>query len=1555
LDALWTLVRTLIRLSRGWRIVVVTRNFQNCHENLQSLFRDLDRALSHLASDYLFLTSSAAAIPDLCTRQKIIDLGLDAGRLRLKFIQLKAESLASQLPVLRGISHAQLLEQLGGKNLHSYTDADRYMRYLSRNLPLSTPEAIVRGIKQCPSTTDEITRSCILRLLRSEAARDDDADRTFLRWCELATSWTQRAARYLQPKELATAIAVGLCSGAPSTILDVSRRVSAAISTDIDQHLGLLLTVDDGYVRPFSPAIKRFLDKKMPSYKELRPFKLLGDEQLAEFCLEYLSMVLLPEKWEQCLTQVTWRGSTQSVAATDGSSNLEFLDYACRHWPTHYRNSYSQLGNCNALEEPVLKLLDDPDRRSKWYRLFRVTSSCSPAAMETLFDDNAFGDVTALEIVIELGLSPLVHVLLPKHVGSLDTLLSIAIRHERSDLVDVLRGRGATGEVAILDAARNGNVEVLQQWIDGGILTDRRDLGSAALCQAAWAGRSLAVEALLSSGLVSAGWVDADGTNALHSATISGRLDLCENIIQKLDLGRNLVNARDSDGRTPLMLAARLAHVDIMKLLCRKGADVAQSDNNEKTALHFAILSGLEAVELLLQNDAGPSDRDVHGQTPLHVACRLGDDAIVQRLCRGLLQSQKSVDIQDEHQQTPLHVSAASGHTAIIRLLIDQGADKDAKDEKDYRPIELAASMGHLAAIKALQEQHVAPKSATAATTAVKDENLLLCHAAECGQVLVVRYLMERGVADSNELVRTSSKREGSTALTAAASSGYTEVVRTLITLGADKDKKDGYGYTPLHRAAESRHLDVVRILLEKGANQHLLDRSRRAPLHLAARGGVAAMVAELIKHGADVNGQTLMKFTVLHLSITHPNVVRLLIDKGANLDTPNYEGVTPLHLAIENKKVVTAQILADRGADVESADEDGLTPFHYAIRYGTGTEMLEIIWKRRGEGAANISHAGTPLVVHAAKYGNLDAIRFLLDKGLDTVSSVNSDGDTALHLAAGGGNEDIVAELLDKHAEVNSRGAEKRTPLHVAADNGRTGVMTLLLDREADINAQDDEERTALFLAAYRGKTEAAELLLRRKADVGIPGPRGQTPLHVAVDSLSMTILLLENGASMATADSRGWTPLLQAVYWEHVDIIEALLEKGADINYSDPTGRTPLHIAAQDSSSKVVEVLIDWLGGAEPGKTDDKGASPLHYAAESPFHTAAAEVARKLLKIGLSSTSKDHAGRTPLHYAAGRGLSSVMEAIIQHRRDDDPDADIDDRDHAQCTPLHYAVRNHGSDGLELLLKMGARPEAGDKSGRNCMAMLAGAVDERDGEEIFDLLLATERDKKREIWKASDLGGLLMAMLNRPYTVRSIAEKLDAKRFATIAESAPLLEECVKRRRGDETAVCFLQLGANPFRRREGKPSAFQLAASVNDRQSWSKFVSDCLVKLQDVVRRVEDEPDLEDCFHALCVCAQMDSRQAERLLRDVPLAMSAMKDGDGWTLQLLRDMRLNTRQQPPNATLLPTASPTLVNTEAPSRLVVPESWARSEDDDGDGVEITDPTNVAFTSQCLY
>ena len=209
-------------------------------------------------------------------------------------------------------------------------------------------------------------------------------------------------------------------------------------------------------------------------------------------------------------------------------------------------------------------------------------------------------------------------------------------------------------------------------------------------------------------------------------------------------------------------------------------------------------------------------------------------------------------------------------------------------------------------------------------------------------------------------------------------------------------------------------------------------------------------------------------KFLCKACSAGSAEVVRLLLDAGAEIDPANPLDWTPLHWACSSNKggVEIVCTLIEAGCDVNAIDKDGQAPLHLAC----DKNLLAIV-------------------------------RLLLSRGaaIDAPGSWNY---TPLHLASWQGHIDIVRLLIEAGADPNLKGAEDETALHLACTAGYLAIVQLLLDRGADVNATLFGD-TPLHLATYHGKTDTVRLLLTARADAGIRDDRGRrTPLDIAVDN---------------------------------------------------------------------------------------------------------------------------------------------------------------------------------------------------------------------------------------------------------------------------------------------------------------------------------------------------------------------------------------------------------------------------------------------------------------------
>jgi ankyrin repeat protein len=167
-----------------------------------------------------------------------------------------------------------------------------------------------------------------------------------------------------------------------------------------------------------------------------------------------------------------------------------------------------------------------------------------------------------------------------------------------------------------------------------------------------------------------------------------------------------------------------------------------------------------------------------------------------------------------------------------------------------------------------------------------------------------------------------------------------------------------------------------------------------------------------------------------------------------------------------------------------------------------------------------------------AAKAGDLEKFKALVEEIPELVCAKDNRGMTPLHFAAENGSKRIVELLLAKGAEVNVRDSDGRTALELVAANSRSkrDIAKLLLDNKADVNIKDNVGRTALHYAAAHGSKEVVELLLTTNADINAKGYHNLTPLHYATMNgrIDIVELLLTKGVEVnATTKVSGYTPL--------------------------------------------------------------------------------------------------------------------------------------------------------------------------------------------------------------------------------------------------------------------------------------------------------------------------------------------------------------------------------------------------------------------------------------------
>ncbi|WP_353272525.1 ankyrin repeat domain-containing protein [Wolbachia endosymbiont (group A) of Urophora cardui] len=316
-------------------------------------------------------------------------------------------------------------------------------------------------------------------------------------------------------------------------------------------------------------------------------------------------------------------------------------------------------------------------------------------------------------------------------------------------------------------------------------------------------------------------------------------------------------------------------------------------------------------------------------------------------------------------------------------------------------------------------------------------------------------------------------------------------------------------------------------------------------------------------------------------------------------INTLDEYGYSPLRVAIENSNLQIVKYLIENGADLDIKYEKGLTPLHFAALFGDLELARYLVDEKDCSFNVLDKYGKSPLHI-ASENGRIELVKYLVGEKKANINVLDNQHMAPLHFVAENGNLELAKYLIEKGADFFLCDKFGFNPIARAIDRSQDGIVKYL------IGVKDRFGYTYLHKAAFDGDLDLFKLLINHNADLYRVDNDGSSPLHRAAENGKLEIVRYIIDKKLYNIDAVNndkQTPLLLAAQNGHLEIVKFLVDKGADFFLPDKFGFTPLKRAIDRGHEKVKEYL------------EEKGRSIADECLPSPSYRQKREAESKCL----------------------------------------------------------------------------------------------------------------------------------------------------------------------------------------------------------------------------------------------------------------------------------------------------------------------------------------------------
>ena len=726
------------------------------------------------------------------------------------------------------------------------------------------------------------------------------------------------------------------------------------------------------------------------------------------------------------------------------------------------------------------------------------------------------------------------------------------------------------------------------------------------------------------------------------------------------------VDQTDDKGNTLLHYACMFDCIDIVKFLVDKECDQSIFNKNGEMAMHFTCSrkSQTHALEILkLLTKCNLKLPNANGDTLLHIASSTNICEVVHYLV-----TKKNFDIyiQNNKGESPLHI-ASRGSPEVAFLLTGFRCDVNCQDKDGNTPL-------HIACLQINHNDQCYPILCTILFTSGSRADIPNKH----GE-LALHKMMEP-----------------------IEKSKFTKLVPLSPMIKPIKGSKDSKSMLSIHKSQSNITVAFEMVIRKYSEGIHFANNDGFTPVHLAINSGQINFFNALVNIQFDFSGKIGSDFVHIASEYRQPEIVKWLIEHGADPTLADKDGNLPQHLCFLGEKDPCIQTLKQLGNfNIFIQNNNGDTVVHLACRNKNPEFLRELLksTNRFCSSALSVQNNDKNTALHLAASASVEHVRVVASP--ENVNMQNNKRDTPLHVACQCKNnfDTILYMMNELQCSLEIVNNDGDSPFHILLGHKLQYHVDPLLQYipKSICDRENNNGETLLYIACKERHVSTISYLSQKMKCKAVCNSNGATPMHFLchthnlgiVDSILSQVhvrchpcaqitdtLSLPNDDQFATGD----TVLHVACRHGNSKLVAYLLNRNHDkaLSISNTHNEIPFHLACRHDKT-IVEAFIDHITKFNCNAVNSSGDTPLHVACRYPFNYAPDYVEPVItllvdtFKCKTNLLTKDN--ELPLHLACRHLV--VSNLIIEKLTTCLSDGLVSSQNDVGDTPLHILFKS--------------------------------------------------------------------------------------------------------------------------------------------------------------------------------------------------------------------------------------------------------------------------------------